>query len=95
MFEARKTTNLIIRMKPTMNLLPTFTQHIPATHALIQATNLVVCPNIMRIFLHGSHRLKDCACPYSDIDLRLLVDLSEGFGVMELERFVQIGSYAR
>lgn len=53
----------------------TLSQKLPATHALLQAADLII--------LHGSRGLAGSARPDSDIDLSLIVDLPAGLDAME------------
>ena len=53
---------------------PELASLLPATHALLQASNLTVHPSVSRIVLHGSRGLAGNYRPDSDIDLSLVID---------------------
>jgi predicted nucleotidyltransferase len=72
-----------------LDFSPTFAQCLPATHALLQAANLVVHPSVARIVLHGSRGLAGGARPDSDIDLSLIVELSASLETTKLEHLLR------
>lgn len=72
-----------------MNLSPALAQHLPETHALLQAANLTLHPGVARVILHGSRGLAGGARPESDIDLSLIVDLPARSGTAEIEDYLQ------
>ena len=53
---------------------PDLVQLLPATHALLLASNLVVHPAVERVTLEGSRGLGGHPRPDSDVDLSLVVD---------------------
>ncbi len=63
--------------------------YLPATHALLLASNLTVHAGVSRIILHGSRGLKGGYRPDSDIDLSLLVDMSPSLAQSELEALLR------
>jgi hypothetical protein len=68
---------------------PTFVQHLPDTHALLQAADLTIHPSVEWIILHGSRGLAGDSRLNSDLDLCLIVDLSADIQATELAPFLQ------
>jgi hypothetical protein len=60
---------------------PDLARLLPATHALLLASNLVVHPAVERVTLEGSRGLDGCPRPDSDVDLSLVV----GWGALPAE----------
>ena len=63
-----------------MNFEPSFAEALPDTYTLIRSANLIVHPAVSRVTLHGSRGLMSCYRPNSDIDLSLIVDLTQTTG---------------
>jgi hypothetical protein len=62
---------------PIMNFESQLSELLPDTYALLRTANLVVHPLVSKIILHGSRGLAGGYHPNSDIDLSLIVDVSE------------------
>jgi hypothetical protein len=61
-------------MTQLIDFLPDLRRRLPATHALLLASNLVVHPTVERITLVGSRGLGGHPRPDSDVDLSLVVN---------------------
>jgi len=61
-------------MRHLTDFSPDLVQLLPATHALLLASNLVVHPAVERVTLEGSRGLGGHPRPTSDVDLSLVVD---------------------
>jgi ATP-dependent protease ClpP protease subunit len=74
-------------MNATLNFAPQFAQLLPATHALLQAANLLIHPAVSRIILHGSRGLAGGGRSDSDIDLSLIIENSAQTNQTKLEHW--------
>jgi hypothetical protein len=68
---------------------PRLASCLPATHALLKASNLVLHPAVSGFILHGSRGLAGGCRPDSDIDLSLIVDVCQGAPKSQLEMFLR------
>jgi hypothetical protein len=59
------------------SFLPEFAASLPDAYHLLLSANLVVHPSVNRISLHGSRGLAGGWRPNSDVDLSLIVEVSE------------------
>jgi hypothetical protein len=65
-----------------MNFEPNFAQALPETYALIRSANLTVHSAVSRVTLHGSRGLAGGYRSNSDLDLSLIVEITQ-FPVLE------------
>ena len=62
---------------------------LPATHALLKASNLVLHPAVSGVVLHGSRGPAGGCRPDSDVDLSLIVDIHQAAPVSQLQMFLR------
>ncbi len=66
-----------------------FASSLPATYALLTASNLTVHESVSRVTLHGSRGLAGGYRPDSDIDLSLIVETGQVSAQSHLEALLQ------